>query len=55
MAANGSTKLTIKKFVPGLQVDGYNYAIVMYNSREYYVQIDTLKFYTLEGGYSWDL
>lgn len=50
LSANENTKLPVNSFVPGLQADGYSYAKVQYNSKEYYAQVDTKKCYVLTSG-----
>lgn len=47
LSANPNTQLTVREFVPGIQVDGYCYAKVLYNFTEYYVQLDTEQCYVL--------
>lgn len=45
---SNAANIMVTDFIPELQADGYVYAKVIYNSHNYFVQVDTKKCYTLE-------
>lgn len=47
LPASKVTKVPVIEFIKGLQADGYCYAKVKYESKEYYVQLDLKRCYSL--------